>query len=182
VPRKRIPTGPPKAYVGANERKQDTTRETRGSRQQFTPWMPPGQQAGVQQMQFSTQAPVQQQQPDLLAQRLHGLMGSSQWGQPQQPQQFRQAAPAQMGGPVAIGGAPPQAAAPMPPQVSPWSSPLMARTPGIGQPQQPGMFGQVGNLLGGQVPQQQFNPYQQGGQMPYRPMYNTGFGGGYGRY
>ena len=166
VPRKRIPTGPPRAYVGANEKRQDTTRETRGKRQQFTPWMPPGQQAGVQQMQFSTQ-PVQQQQPDLLAQRLHSLMGSSQWGQAQQPVQpqpsvFGQvaqaAAPVQMGQPQAVQ---PQV---QQPQVMPWRSPLVAQTPGIGQPQQP------------------FNPYQQGGQMPYRPMYNTGFGGGYGRY
>ena len=159
VPRKRIPTGPPRAYVGANEKRQDTTRETRGKRQQFTPWMPPGQQAGVQQMQFSTQ-PVQQQQPDLLAQRLHSLMGGAP--QPQQPVQPQVVAPAPIQ-PAAVGGAQPQQT-PMQPQVMPWRSPLMAQTPGIGQPQQP------------------FNPYQQGGQMPYRPMYNTGFGGGYGRY
>ena len=122
-------------------------------KQPFKPWMPPGQQAGMQQMTYSS-TPPPQPQPDLLASQLGNIMGGANPPPPPAPpppQQYSAQAQA------------PPPPAPVPqapyPQVQPQFQPQPPQ-PFLGI--NPGTYSQPG----GPIPLPSFL-----GQQPQQPQY-----------
>ena len=127
-------------------------------KQPFKPWMPPGQQAGMQQMTYSS-TPPPQPQPDLLASQLGNIMGGANPPPPPAPPPPQQYSA--------------QAQAPPPPVQQPQG--MLGQVVGavggqIQQPQPPQPFLGINpgtyNQPGGQIPLPAFL-----GQQPQQPQY-----------